>query len=179
MTVPGGQIARWSAFTESILASIVVRPKLPVKAAFAELLASLDTEGLNPRFAGEELILSLYTPRDNLESWGANHPVIRVTGLPFIPPGLSDEDRASVASESYDIMRQAPGYQSIDDAPTHGLIAPELESIPGYFARRIHAYSKTRQVELTAYYQAEERAALFEALRRAHQNLIMHDWPLP
>ena len=179
ISVPGGQIARWRAIAEGVLSSIVVRPALPVKAALDELHASLDTEGLNPRFAGEKLILSLYTPRNNLESWGANHPVIRVEGLPFIPPGLTTDDRASLASESFDIMRQDPGYQPIDDAPTRGLISPELEYIPGFFSREIQAYSKTRQVKLTAFYKAEERAVLVEAFRHAHRNFVINEWPLP
>jgi len=169
---PAGQIARWRTLADSILASIVVRPMLPAKAALAELFADLDIEGLNPRFIGESLILSL-----NPEGWKVEHPIIRIEGLPFIAPGRSAEDRAAVISEIYDIARRDPSCRPIDGAQTRGLISPERESILDTFITDSEAYSKTRHVRLSAWYKAEERVALLDALRRVHQSLVMHDWP--
>lgn len=172
---PAGQNRRWEAVRRQVLDSVVIRPRLAVSAALAELRAELDTEGLNPRFVGEELILSLYTPRNAAEAWGANAPTIRLKGLTLVGP-FSSEDIDAVIEEAGTAASRARGIRVLTGNHCRGVLQPELNFAPGAFSTAMRAYGRARSVELVAYYGARDRFPVLDALDRAFRSLRFLDF---
>ena len=171
-----GQNARWQFVVEQVLNSIVVRPRLPVAGALAELRVGLDTTGLNPRLVGENLILSLYTPKNASEAWGANHATIRTSSLTLIPFARGDAgDR--IGDEISALARGIPGSRVLESAFCKGLLLPENRIAGQTFATAIYVYGRARSTTLTAFYNEAERGPLVEALHRVFQSIELRDLP--
>jgi hypothetical protein len=170
---PGGHVARWSPLMEAVFASIQVRPQLPVADALAELGISLDTNGLNPRLIGTNLLLSLYVPASPLELWASNRPHISLDDLPSFRPPASPEEDEKFNSEIFAIARATPGAKVIQGRHCRGIQQSEvsLDAVPDLFFTRITAFSKTRQQMLNASYGAAQREPILRALDAAFQSL--------
>jgi hypothetical protein len=142
---PGGQNARWKTTMDDILNSIVVRPQPTVADALAELRLSLDTIGLNPRLIGEELILSLYTPRNGWEArgGGANHFLIRTSALMLAPLGDTFAEREQFIEEQFAIHKETAGGRVLTSASGRGILADELKLMPGLFSTTLTAFGRT------------------------------------
>lgn len=173
---PGGQNRRWEALRRQVLDSVAIRPRLPVAAALAELHAELDTEGLNPRLVGEELILSRYTPRNAEEAWGANAPTVRLQGLMLTLP-LSPEDVEAAIEDAGTPASRARGLRVLRGNHCRGVVQPELTFAPGAFSTKIQVYGRTRSAELVAFYGARDRWPVLDALDRAFRSLRLPDVP--
>lgn len=176
-SVPGGQNKRWRATLEQVLGSVNVRPRLPADQALAELGASLDADGLNPRFVGEQLLLSPVAPRGSRERWGVGLSVIRVTGLPFIAPGRTNAERAGLIDELYEIAAKTPGVRPVKAGLLRGLVARELQFAPGHYSTEIQVFGHARMANLVAFHRADDRQVLVDALHRAFAGLKLDDWP--
>ena len=173
----GGQIARWRSLMDEILGSIAVRPKREIAEALDELRVNLDTGGLNPRMVGEQLILSLYTPRNASEAWGANHSVIRI-------PNFTHQDIGNM-SGAPDFLAELsetaknPFYEGILASRSgHGLLSKEQKIANDAFATSIDAYGRTRHVQLTAFYNDRDRRSMLDALHRVFHSLELKSFSM-
>ena len=177
LSVPGGQIERWRPVVEALLASIAVRSPLAVPDALAELRVSLATDGLNPRFAGDRLILSLAQPQTPLEASGIGGSHISLEQLTQLPLGSQDELRKA-KSEAFDIYRGLPGSRVISGAHTRGVLRSESRLTDGgdpVFASTLMAFGATRELKLTAFYGRADRARLLQALEQVLSSLALPD----
>src|SRR5262249_55473170 len=84
LAIPGGQIARWQPVIDALIASITVRPTPPVADALAEFRMSLAVDGLHPRFAGDQLVLSLAPPKTPQETAGIDGAYISIPELSLL-----------------------------------------------------------------------------------------------
>ncbi|MEO9340988.1 hypothetical protein ABFT80_26665 [Mesorhizobium sp. SB112] len=172
---PGGQNARWASLREEILNAIVVRPRPAVADALAEIRVDLDVDGLNPRFIGQELVLSLYRPDDALAAWGSGYPVIRVSGFTTGLPVQAQLDEMLI-DEQFAIASRLPHYRMLTSLSGRGLISDELAIIPGQYATKLTAFGRTRTLELTAHYDDANRKPLLAALQRLFRSMTVHGW---
>jgi hypothetical protein len=174
---PGGQIKRWHPLMEEILGSIAVRPRREIAEAFDDLRVNLDTGGLNPRMVGEQLILSLYTPKSAIEAWGANHSVIRI-------PNLTHQDIGNM-SGAPDFLAELseaaknPFYEGILASRSgYGLLGKERKIAGDTFATSIDAYGKSRHAQLTAFYNGRDRRLMLDALHQVFHSLELKSFSL-
>ncbi len=170
---PGRQVARWTPLMEAVFASIQVRPQLLVTEALDEFGISLDTNGLNPRLIGTNLLLSLYVPVSPLERWGSNQPHISLDNLSNVVMHPAPGEAETFNNEMFALTRKTRGAQVIKGRHCRGIQQSEtsLAGVPDTFFARITAFSKTRQQVLTASYGAAQRAPILRALNDAFQSL--------
>lgn len=173
---PGGQVARWTPLMANLLASIQVRPPLPVAAALAELGVSLDTSGLHPRLIGNKLILSLYTPTSAIDSWASNRTHIMLDTLSLLP-FAPVEDQQATNADIFATSRKIKGSSVVQGRHCIGLAFPEqaLEGVPDLFFSRITAFGRRRSQDLVASYNAADRKPILRALEQAFQSLSLSE----
>ncbi|MEQ1697094.1 MAG: hypothetical protein ABL901_14760 [Hyphomicrobiaceae bacterium] len=163
-----GLVARWKAAADLVLGSISVRAAPTADVAMAEFGLKLDAAGLNPRFAGDRLILSAQAPRNSAEVMGTGiaHVVLpAVSNLDYIA-----EDANQELFEFFSMMGVAR-----TGTACRGVQAEERRLANGFATAGIRAFGKRRQQEITAIYPAAERAATLEALSRTFQSLRFLD----
>jgi hypothetical protein len=173
LSVPGGQIEHWRAVVAAWYDSIRIRPLLPVPEALAELGVRLTLDGLHPRLAGDQLILSLAPPATRLEAAGADGSYILVADLGIIALGTR-EDREAATNLAFDIYRKLPGGRVIEGAPCRGVVLAERKP-SDVFATTLMAFGRTRSLKLTAFYDDADRAPILQALERVFGSLSLPD----
>jgi hypothetical protein len=177
LSIPGGQIARWRGVIDAILASITVRPSLAVSQALAEHRMSMALDGLNARLHGDQLILSLAPPQSPAEAAGITGSYISAPKLSMLPLG-SPESLEEANNAAFDIYRKLPGSRAVTGSYSRGVVLNENtvdESGDPVFATTLMAFSRTRQLKMTAFYSRTDRERLLQALERAHSTLMLVD----
>lgn len=163
-----GLVARWKAAADLVLGSLTVRAAPPIEVALAEFGVAMTVAGLNPRFAGDKLILSAQAPRNGSEFQGAGIAHLAL-------PGMSNLDYidAEANAELFDFFKMT-GAEAAGGA-CRGVRAEERRTANGFATAGIRAFGKRRQQEITAVYPVAERAAAMAALDRVFQSLRFLD----
>lgn len=163
-----GLVARWKEAADLVLGSVTVRPGPTADVAMAEFAIRLDAAGLNPRFAGDKLILSAQAPRNILEVTG--------TGIAHIAlPGVSNLDyiEEDANAELFEFFSMTG--TEITGGACRGIQAAERRLADGRYTAGVRAFGKRRQQEITAIYPVAERAATLDALSRTFRSLRFLD----
>ncbi len=163
-----GLVVRWKEAADLVLGSVTVRPAPAADVAMAEFGIKLDAAGLNPRFAGDKLILSVQAPRNSAEVLGngiAHIALPAVSNLDYI---LEDAN-----TELYEFF-SVTGTE-LTGAACRGIKAEERRLPSGNLTTGIRAFGKRRQQEITAIYPVADRVTTLEALSRTFQKLRFLD----
>ena len=159
-----GLAARWKDAAELVLGSITVRSVPPPELAMAEFGIAFDAVGLNPRFAGDKLILSAQAPRNSGEVLGTGiaHILLpAVSNLAYI-----EEDANAELFEFFSITGT-----EIAGGACRGIQAEERRLAGDRYTTGVRIFGKRRQQEMTASYPAADRAATLDALTRTFRSL--------
>jgi len=177
LAIPGGQIARWRPVIDALIASITVRGTPAVAEALAEFRMDLNVEGLNPRFVGDQLVLSLAPPRTPEQMSGIDGAYISIPELSLL--GLSNpRAREQATNTAFDVYSRFAGSRIITGAPCRGVVLRENRLTDGWdpvFATTIMAFGRTRQLKLSAFYRAADRDRMLPALERLLGSLALPD----
>jgi len=172
LSVPGGQIARWRAVVDALLASITVRPTPTVAQALSEHRVGLTLDSFNPRLVGDELILSVTPPKtlEDMRGIGVTH--ISVSQLSLRPVLAVDQ-----IDLAFDIHRRLPGSRVIMGPSCRGVLLAEsrLGNTDPTFATDLVAFAHTRQLKFQAFYSDADRAATVRALEQVFSSLSLPD----
>lgn len=167
---PEGQIARWRERTETLFASITIRPQPPIVQALAEVGIRLDAPHLHPRITGRNLILSLSSPCTNGEAWAANGPAIRCASVMTLATGGDNEEWEKLIQDQFEMTREMAGSagvepRSLEGPHVRGVLSAELEFMAGRFSTTLSLFSRHRFLDLTGYYDARSRGPILAAMR--------------
>ena len=134
----------------------------------AEFGIGLDAAGLNPRFAGDKLILSAQAPRNIMEVAG--------TGITHIAlPAVSNLDYIAEDANAELFEFFSMTGTELTGAACRGVQAGERRLADGRFTTGVRIFSKRRQQEMAAIYPAAERVATLDVLSRTFQSLRFLD----
>jgi hypothetical protein len=174
LSVPGGQIARWRATVEALRDSVTVRPPPSAAQALAEHRVALAVEGLNPRFAGDRLVLSLTPPPDLAHAAGITGAHIDVPGLARLP-FLDPQALVKATAAAFETYRGFPGGRVVTGPSCRGVMLRENAVTDTTFATNLMAFGRTRELKLTAFYGLAERAPMVKALEGLMASLALPD----
>jgi hypothetical protein len=177
LSVPGGQIARWQSVIDALLVSLTIRASPPASEALEELRVSLPFDDLNPRFVGDQLILSLAPPTTPYEASGVTGSFISLPQLSLLPRGRAEE-LEQITNAAFAIYQGMPGARVIAGSHCRAVALRENRLTDGddaVFATTVMAFGRTRQVKLTAFYHAGDRDRMLDALERVVFSLSLPD----
>lgn len=177
LSVQGGQIARWRNVTDALVASLTVRASPPASEALAELRVYLDLDGLNPRLVGDQLLLSLAPPTTPQEASGIAGSCIAVPKLSLLSLGSRGE-LEQTTNEAFAIYGKIPGSRIIAASHCRAVALRENRLTDGddaIFATSVMAFGRTRQLKVTAFYNAADRRPMLNALERVVYSLSLPD----
>ncbi|MBV8189489.1 MAG: hypothetical protein JO339_19770 [Alphaproteobacteria bacterium] len=179
LSVPGGQIARWQGVIDALLASLAIRQPLPASEALVELHVHLTLEGLSPRLVGNQLILSLAPPATPQEASGVTGSHISALQLSLLPVGRPEE-LEQAANTAFAAYQGIPGSRVIVTPHGRAVVLRETglrstDDEDHAFATTAMAIGRTRQLKLTAFYNAGDRGRMLEALERVVFSLSLSD----
>jgi len=174
LSTPGGQIARWKGVMDALVASLTIRPSPPVPQALAELRVDLSVESLNPRFVGDQLVLSLLPPATPQEVSGIRGSHILLPQLSLSPAGRP-EQLEQAANEAFAIYQGMTGTRVISGPNCRAVVLHENRSSDDNFATTVMAFGRTRQLKLTAFYNAGDRGQMLQTLERVVLSLRLPD----
>jgi len=170
-----GQIERWQGVADQLAKSVAIRPMPSVSQALAEHRIGLAVEDLNPRLSGDRLILSLAPPTGPLETSGVAGSHIDVLQLALLPLGAPQE-LERLTNQAFDIYRGSPGSRVVAGTSCRAVVLAENASAGARFlSTTAMAFGRTRQLKLTASYDAAARAAILQALEGLFSGLSLPD----
>lgn len=179
LSVSGGQIGRWRNVTDELVGSLTVRETPSATEALAELRVNLELDGLNPRFVGDQLILSLAPPTTPQEASGVRGSYIALPELSLLPPGNPAELEKGV-NDAFAIYAKIPGSRTVAGRHCRGVARQESRLTDGddaVLASTIMIFGRTRQLKMTAFYNDRDRGPMLEALERVASSLSLPDGP--
>jgi hypothetical protein len=173
LSIPGGQIARWRPVIDAILASLTVRSPPSISQALDECRVRSTVEGLNPRFVGDHLILSLAPPKTPFDASGVTGSHILVEMLSALSLGRPEE-LADATNAAFNIYRGLAGSRVVSGVSCRGVVLRE-NKVTDTFATTLMAFGRTRQLKLTAFYDDPERERILRALENVLSSLDLPD----
>jgi hypothetical protein len=171
LSVPGGQIARWRPVIDALLASITVRPTPTVPQALSESRVGLTVDSFNPRFVGDDLILSLAPPKTVEDMLGIGVSNILVSQLSLRPVSADQIDTV------FDLHRLLPGSRVIMSPSCRGVVQAEtkLGDTDPTHTTNLMAFGRTRLLKFQAFYSDADRVAILQALEQVFSSLSLPD----
>jgi hypothetical protein len=174
LSVPGGQIARWRATVEALRDSVTVRPPPSAAQALAEHRIALAVEGLNPRFAGDRLVLSLTPPPTPAHAAGVTGAHIDVPGLARLP-FLDPQALVKATAAAFEAYRGFPGSRVVNGPSCRGVMLRENDVTDTTFGITLMAFGRTRELKLTAFYGRADREPMVKMLEGLIASLALPD----